>query len=84
MAELPAEAIGRLQQAGGTIERADVLAYLDRRIANHGKVAANGTGSEERAAWLRRECEILRDHIAAGLHEGEVGVAQVLGQGEQG
>lgn len=64
-----------------TAERADTLAYLDRRIANHDKVAGRDTGSEERAAWLARELRIVRDHICAGLHEGDAVVAAQVGEG---
>lgn len=51
-------------------EREDMLAWLDRRIGNHRRIAENDTGSQERASWLRRELEIVRDAVAAGLHEG--------------
>jgi hypothetical protein len=64
-------------------ERGDVIAYLDRRIGNHAKVASTETGSEERAAWLRRELEIVRDHLAAGLHEHEAEIAQAGAQVER-
>lgn len=67
MAELPEEALMRIRET----ERVDTLAFLDRRIANHDRVASNLTGSEERAGWLARELRIVRDHVAAGLHEGE-------------
>lgn len=60
-------------------ERADVLAWLDRRIRNHAKVASRLNGSDERAALLRRECEIIRDTFHAGLHEGQAEVERRMG-----
>ena len=57
-------------------ERADVLAILDRRIGNHSKVETNaGSGSQERAGWLRRELQVVRGEIANGLHVGEAQMA---------
>lgn len=59
-------------------ERADVLAVLRQRRANHDLVASRPTGLEERATWLRREMDILIGDIEAGLHEGRAAVAPML------
>ena len=61
-----------------TTEMDDVLAYLDRRIANHEKVAGNPTGSQERARWLVREVSIIRDYLANGLHLGDAAIGEML------
>lgn len=65
----------------GTSERGDVLAYLERRIANHDKVVASRMDLADRATLLRRELAVVRDHIEAGLHEGDAQVAGILEEG---
>ena len=73
-----------VQQVGGVAERGDVLAYLDRRIANAATIAANSAaGSETReiADDRRRQMEIMRAEIAQGLHEGAARIASDLANG---
>ena len=65
-------------------ERADVLAMLDRRIGNHARVETTaGSGSQERAGWLRRELQVVRGEIANGLHVGEAQIAAERAAAEQ-
>ena len=70
----PPRAVGR----SGDEEHADVLAYLDRRIANAAAVEAStapDAETRELAGDRRRQMEVIRDEIAQGQH---VGLAQLL------
>lgn len=56
-------------------ERRDVLAYLERKIGNADTMARRSAEFGEHASACRRQLEIVRDEIAAGMHLGEVEVA---------
>ncbi|MGX7926480.1 hypothetical protein ACWPMX_07890 [Tsuneonella sp. HG094] len=49
---------------------ADVLAYIDRKIANARAVAAAKVGFDDEAKVAIRQLEILRDDLKAELHVG--------------
>lgn len=53
-------------------ERADVLAYLDRKIANAQKVIDTNNDRDGSARQMQRGWEIMRQDISAGLHAGSV------------
>ena len=55
----------------GEEERADVLAYLDRKVANADKMISRSAEFSETAAASKRAWEIARDDIQGGLHVGE-------------
>lgn len=72
-------AVGR----SGHEERADFLAYLDRRIGNAAAVersTAPDAETRELAGDRRRQLEVIRDEIAQGMHQGEAAVAAKLRQ----
>lgn len=52
-------------------ERADVLAYLDRKIANATLVIAKTPEFADETQQMQRAWSVARDDIAHGLHEGE-------------
>ena len=65
----------------GAAERGDVLAYVDRRVANARSIAGNATAlpdTRETAGDRRRQFEALRDELAQGLHTGAAALASDL------
>ena len=62
-------------------ERADTLAYLDRKMANAAAIVAKSPEHADAAIVARRAWEVARDDIRGGLHEGETGVVAQLTQG---
>lgn len=65
----------------GAAERADVLAYVDRRVANARSIAGNAAAlpdTRETAGDRRRQFETLRDELAQGLHTGAAALASDL------
>ena len=86
-------AVGVMSRVGPTIgeieafdqaERADVLAYLERRIANAGAVAASSAADAETREFARdrqRQMQVIRDELAQGMHAGLAAVAAKLGEG---
>lgn len=60
------------------VERYDVLALLERRIANAAAVARGFPEREMLAEDRRRQFEVLRDEIKAGMHIGAASIALEL------
>ena len=86
-AQMPLEVIGTGPGDAFAIamaERADVLAYLDRRIANAGAVAASSAADSETREFARdrqRQMQVIRDELAQGMHAGMAQVsAELLGR----
>lgn len=57
---------------------ADVLAYLERRVANARRVAKANAMQAERAAIVRQDCEVILGDLLAGMHIGQAEVAAAL------
>ena len=51
-------------------ERADVLAYLDKRQAAYTAWAAKHPGQADEAQSMQRHLSVIADDLRAGLHEG--------------
>lgn len=60
---------------GAAAERGDVLAYLERKLANSRTVERRSAEFAEQGRWTARLLEVLADDIRAGLHVGEAAVA---------
>lgn len=65
---------------GRVDERADVLAYLEQRVANCEAILRTHEAARD-AEWLnasnlRRHCLVLIDNFSAGLHVGQADVAR--------
>lgn len=60
-------------------ERADMLAYLARKIAQARKVEGSSAADHTHPEAMRRAWEIARDDLAAGLHEGEAALGDCPG-----
>ena len=59
-------------------ERADVLAYLDARVAAAETMAARSAEFTGVARERRRQLLVIRDEVAAGFHAGAARVARFL------
>ena len=72
-----AEGEGVGETAGRAIERADAIAYLERKRANAERMVARSPEFEDELRWIVRQLTVVIDDMRAGLHEGEsvVGVA---------
>lgn len=64
----------RVVLVDATTERADVLAYLQRRIANCATMAAKSPEFAADARERQRQLQVLFDDLHAGLHEGSAAV----------
>lgn len=65
----------------GAAERGDVLAYVDRRVANARSIVGNAAAlpdTRETAGDRRRQFEALRDELSQGLHTGAAALASDL------
>ena len=68
--------------AGRMAERADLLAYLQRRMANAALVAQRSAEVSEWAADRQRQLAVIMDEICHELHLGAAGVEAQLAQGD--
>lgn len=63
-------------------ERADLIAWLDQRIDNCRVMERRIPAFAPEAADRRRQLEVMRCEIAAGMHEGAAAMRAALKQGE--
>lgn len=83
LAMAPSHIAVGVMQAFADEERDDVLAYIERRIGNAAKIAANNAADAETREFAndrRRQFEVLRDEIAAGMHVGTATIEQQRGR----
>lgn len=79
--------IGRVPARAATldrtaeVERADTLAYFQRKIANAELMIARSPEHADAAMAARRAWEIARDDIRGGLHLGEADLNSRPGEG---
>jgi hypothetical protein len=64
-------------------ERADTLAYLQRRLRGAEAVAARNVDFADEARVMVRQLELILREISQGLHEGEADVAAAIAAAEQ-
>lgn len=74
---------GRHVAAGRAAERADLIAYLERRLAAAAGLAARDPAFADWAEDRRRQIEVIKDEITHELHLGCADVAARTGKGTQ-
>lgn len=68
----------------GQQERADTLAYLQRRLRVVEAMASVQLDHADDARVMKRQLEVILQDIGQGLHEGEAQVAAVIARDEEG
>lgn len=66
---------------GRVDERADTIAFLQRRQSACETIAGRSPDQAERASIMQRQLSVLIDEIRAGMHEGDVEVAKTSSTG---
>lgn len=71
----PLPCVGMASARDGMEERADVLAFLRRRLGACEMMATRNADEAERAGVMKRQLLVLIDEIGGGMHEGEAAIA---------